>query len=72
MVAVARSESAIRVQDNCGHVTVKSLSILMQVYKAIQDDCRAVAVKVASGDMQDLSSQKFWKEIQLIADLRDR
>lgn len=43
-----------------------------QVYKAVQGGGREVAVKMAHGGMQEVSAQRFWREVQLIADLRDK
>lgn len=45
-----------------------------QVYKAVQDDVRTVAVKLSNkgSDGGAACDNMFWKEIELIAELRDR
>ena len=45
----------------------------MQVFKAVQDDVREVAVKVlnTSTDSDDRQVQGFWNEIERLADCRD-
>ena len=46
----------------------------MQVFKAVQDDVRIVAVKLSHNDNDSgvASINAFWREIETIADLRDR
>lgn len=33
---------------------------------------REVAIKVCADTMQEMTAQRFWQEVKLIADLRDR
>ena len=46
----------------------------LQVFKAVQDDVRIVAVKLSHNDAASgvASTNAFWREIETIADLRDR
>ncbi|KAK9801331.1 hypothetical protein WJX73_005324 [Symbiochloris irregularis] len=42
------------------------------VYKALQDHVRVVAVKISAGGMSRRHDNSFWREIDIIANCRDR